>query len=309
MVITGAGGFIGTHCLKPLLARGFEVHAVDLKPPRDHFPGVQWHTIDLFDPGQVASLMAELKPSHLLHLAWYAEPGAYWSSPENLRWVHASLGLLQEFHRQSGKRVVMAGTCAEYDWKQGHCSERMTPLIPSSLYGSCKHALQIILGAYATQTGLSSAWGRVFFLYGPGENPKRLVPSVIRALLRGEKARCTNGSQIRDFLYVKDVADAFIALLDSEVTGSVNIASGQPLALKDLIYRIADHFERRDLVELGALKVKPDEPPILTADVTRLTQELGWQKKYKLDVGLKETIESWDLSFPLGQPVVIKECT
>lgn len=292
ILITGAGGFIGTHCLRPLLDRGFEVHAVDLKPPKDHLPSVQWHHIDLLNSRQLSILMAELKPSHLLHLAWYAEPGAYWGSPENLRWVQAGLGLLREFHINEGHRAVMAGTCAEYDWKKGYCSEWTTPLIPATLYGTCKHALQIIVDNYSKQTGLSSAWGRIFFLYGPGENPKRLVPSIIQALRRGERARCSHGAQIRDFLYVKDVAEAFVALIDSEVTGPVNIASGQPLVLKDLIYRIADLFKRRDLVALGAIAAQPDEPMILIADVARLTGEVGWQRKFDLDSGLKETIVS-----------------
>jgi len=185
----------------------------------------------------------------------------------------------------------MAGTCAEYDWKYGYCSEEATPLAPSTLYGACKNATQHVLKEYSKVTGLSSAWGRIFFLYGPFENPCRLVPSVILNLLSNKEAPCSHGRQIRDFLYVKDVAAAFVALLVSDVRGPVNIASGKPVALKDIILSIADQIDRKDLVRLGALPQKENEPPILLGDIKRLSEELMWHPQYDLDRGIRETIE------------------
>lgn len=241
----------------------------------------------------MAALIAEVQPSHLLHFAWYTVPGKYWTSTENLRWVQASIGLLQEFVRHGGQRVVMAGTCAEYDWRYGYCSEAVTPLAPTTLYGICKHSLQLMLAAFSRQAGLSMAWGRIFFLFGPHEHPDRLVAYVIRSLLRGEPARCSHGRQIRDFLYVQDVANAFVALLESGVSRPVNIASGQPVALRELIYGIAAKFNRDDLIQLGAVSTPPDEPPLLVADVRCLHDELGWTPKYDLDTGLEQTIDWW----------------
>jgi nucleoside-diphosphate-sugar epimerase len=213
----------------------------------------------------------------LLHFAWYAVPSRYWFAPENLQWVQASLALLQAFTQAGGQRVVMAGTCAEYDWNYGFCSEAITPLAPRTLYGVCKHALQMILSNFTRDNQLSSAWGRIFFLYGPHERPERLVPMVIRSLLRNEPARCSHGNQVRDFLHVQDVASAFVALLNSPVTGPVNIASGQAVRLKDLIYAIAAKIDQTQLVRLGAIPTLSDEPSFLVADVRRLHDEVGWQ--------------------------------
>lgn len=187
----------------------------------------------------------------------------------------------------------MTGSCTEYDWKYGYCSEKVTPLMPSTLYGSCKHALQIMLDAFAKQTGISAAWGRIFFLYGPHEHPARLVASVIGSLLKNEPAHCSHGRQIRDFLHVRDVADAFVALLEADVTGPVNIGSGQPVAVRDVVHNIADQFKRPGLVRLGTLSTAPNEPPLVVADVHRLSEEVGWKPRYDLDAGLEQTICWW----------------
>ncbi|HLL73716.1 MAG TPA: NAD(P)-dependent oxidoreductase [Pyrinomonadaceae bacterium] len=295
VLLTGAGGLVGRHCLPLLQESGYEVHAVSSRAaPAGAPPAVTWHLVDLLDASQTAGLLARVRPTHLLHFAWYTAPGRYWTSLENFRWARASLHLLEVFAAHGGARCVVAGSCAEYDWRSGaRCSEALTPLAPATPYGACKHALHVMLEALAGQTGLSGAWGRIFFLYGPHEHPGRLVASVIGSLLRGEPALCSHGRQVRDFLYVKDVASAFVSLVGSDVTGAVNIASGRPLTLERVIDKIAGKLGRRDLVRLGAVPAAADEPPELTADVGRLRDEVGWSPRYSLDEGLEETIDWW----------------
>jgi len=296
ILLTGATGFIGRHCLPILVTKDLEVHAVSLEPITEKRTDVHWHQADLLDAQQVARLMADVGPSDLLHFAWYTVPGEYWNSSENLSWVRASLELLQAFAQEGGHRVVMAGTCAEYDWRYGYCSENLTPLAPKTLYGACKHSLQAMVTSFAEHTGLSAAWGRIFLLYGPHEHPGRLVSSVIRAILKGEPARCTHGNQMRDFLYVEDVADAFVELLESDITGAVNIASGFPLTVKDMVYRIAEKLDGKSLVSLGAVSASPSEPPLVVADVRLLKNGLGWLPTFDLDRGLDRTIAWWQKS-------------
>lgn len=294
--LTGASGFIGRHTIPFLLKKGYEVHAVDIvKKPSQIIKSKKlfWHECDLLNHNRQKILLMEIKPTHLLHFVWYAVPGKYWTSLENIRWVKASLDLLINFADQGGKRVVFAGSCAEYDWSYGYCSEGVTPNKPQTLYGTCKNSLQEILSQFSKQTGISSAWGRIFFLYGPYEAKNRLIPSVITSLLQGLPARCTHGNQIRDFLHVEDVASAFVSLLESNVEGPVNIASGQPVSLKTIIYTIADLLGKKHLVELGALPTPENEPPFLVADVHKLNQQVGWEQKTTLEAGLKSTIKWW----------------
>jgi len=234
-----------------------------------------------------------VRPEDLLHLAWDVTHGSYWQSLENLRWVKASLSLLQAFIDAGGQRAVMAGSCAEYDWHYGYCTEEITPLRPATLYGVCKNALHSMVAAAGREAEISTAWGRLFSLYGPGERRGRLVPTVIASLLNEEEALCTHGEQIRDYLYVKDAAQALVALLSSSVNGPVNIASGLPVVLKELISQAAELAGRPDLVRLGALEAKKDEPPLLLANNRRLKEEVGWHPQYSFQQSLQETIAWW----------------
>ena len=294
ILVTGSTGFIGNNCLPILSARkDFEIHAVSSKPYRGDCSDVHWHQADLMDSKQTLELFSRVQPSHLLHFAWYTVPGKYWNSTENFRWVQASLTLLEAFSNNGGKRIVMAGTCAEYDWEHGYLSEKTTPLLPDTVYGKCKHSLQVMLDAFCKQADISCAWGRIFFLYGPNEHQDKLIPSVIRSLIQDRSARCTHGNQIRDYLYVEDVAEAFIALLESEVQGPVNIASGSPVSLKEIIYKISEKLNREDLINLGAIPASKNEPHLLVADVRRLSEEVGWSPKYDLNAGLDNTIDWW----------------
>ena len=294
VLITGAGGFVGQRCLPLLQALGYDVHAVSRFPRFEETAGVRWHDADLLNETQVSELLAQVKPTHLMHLAWYTEHGKFWTSLENPQWVGASISLFEKFASVGGTRMVATGTCAEYaPDDQGPCSEVSTPLVPDTLYGVCKHAVQVVFESYARHIGLSAAWGRIFFPYGPGEPAGRLIPSVARALLAGEPARCTDGRQVRDFIYVDDVAGALVALLDSSVDGAVNIGSGQPVTLRQVIDKVAERTGHAELVQLGAMHVSASEPPSLYADTRRLTEEVGWSPRYGLDEGIDATVAWW----------------
>lgn len=295
VLVTGASGFIGHGTLAPLLACGAEVHAVSSRQSRSASPpGVHWQRADLLSESATEELLQRVAPTHLLHLAWYAEPGTFWHSTENLRWVEASLRLLRAFTAHGGHRAVLAGSCAEYAWEEKtYCVEGQTPLRPTTLYGTSKHALHMIAECYAEQVDLSLAWARVFFVFGPREDPRRLAGSVARAFVLGEPAACSHGEQLRDFLYCEDLAEAFVALLGSAVQGSVNLASGTPVRIRELVEALAAAADRPDLVRLGVRPTVPGEPAEVLADVARLRDEVGWTPPATLEQRAADTIAWW----------------
>jgi nucleoside-diphosphate-sugar epimerase len=303
VLVSGAGGFIGRWSVPELRRLGYEVHAVLSGNARREVPeqlrGAKIHIADLLDESRVDELLREAKPTHLLHFAWIATPGQYWNSAENFRWASASERLLRSFAAAGGRRVVMAGSCAEYDWSQVEvCDEEASPLADVSAaalspYAECKIALQRTLADFGRQEQVSTAWGRIFFQFGPHEHPDRLVPSVICNLLLNREALCSQGSQIRGFLHVADVGAAFAALLDSEFEGPVNIGSDEGIALADLINRMGRLIGRPDLVRLGARPTPAREPALLLPKVHRLRDQLRWRPRLTLNEGLNNTIAWW----------------
>lgn len=297
VLVTGANGFIGRHTLQPLVDQGFEVHAVTSKPINSHTVNVNctWQIVNLLDLAKIKELVLTVKATHLLHFAWYNIPGKCLTSEENFLWVQASLELLRQFREQGGERVVMVGSGLEYDWNYGYCSEDLTPRKPHTIYGVCKNALQEMLKAYSEITQLSSAWGRIFNVYGPYDHPKRLVSSVICSLIQNQPALCSHGNQLRDYLYVQDVANAFASLLENQnITGAINIASGQPITVKEVVYKIAEQLGKTNLLRLGAIHPSVNEPPLFVANVNRLVEEVSFLPRYSLDTSLEQTIQWWN---------------
>ena len=294
LLLTGASGYIGAATIPILLSRGFEIHAttsgaLDKCPATD---GVQWHSIDLLSENNISKI-DRIRATHLLHMAWFAKPGQFWTSNENLAWASASLHLTRTFFSGGGVRAVFAGSCAEYDWNYGYCREFVTPCNPATLYGVCKLSLSKILESYATLNKLSVAWGRIFWLYGRNEHPARLVPSIILSLLNNRTAMCSEGAQLRDFLHVDDVAAAFAALVDSKIDGPMNICSGVPVSVRAVGEHIGMRLNAVDRINFGAIRTSPDEPPLVVGSPRRLQSELGWKQRYTLQSGLDEAIHFW----------------
>lgn len=293
VLVTGATGFIGRYTLAPLLSKGYEVHATYHLQPNHAEQHVYWHKANLLASDDVTRLMHEVRPTHLLHFAWYVEHGKFWNAPENWDWLIASLNLLHRFIEKDGQRAVFAGTCAEYEWNidSGICDEHTTPTNPNTLYGASKLALFTAGQILARHHGLSFAHGRIFFPYGPGEPPQKLVSSVIRSLLKNEIAKTGFGNQVRDFIYVDDAANAFVNLLMSDVQGPVNIGNGKGTALKAVIVEIAQQMNKFDLLHLGAIATNPKDPLILQAKTTRLNQEIQWNPSVDIKSGIRYTIQ------------------
>jgi nucleoside-diphosphate-sugar epimerase len=301
VLVTGASGFVGRHTQRYLLDQGFEVHGVGRSvPPSWALPGVVPHECDLLDAAATAALVNAIRPTHLLHLAWYAVPGKFWTSAENLLWIDASKALVEAVIGAGGSRAVIAGTCAEYAWTGEVCAERVTSLQPATLYGRCKLELHEWLESPAIHRGLSTAWARLFFMYGAHERAGRLVSSVSESLLTNREVACSAGKQWRDFMLVDDVARALVALLCSAVEGPVNIASGEARPVGDVIRMIGAATGRPDLIRWGAKPEAPGEPDRIEACTHRLNNEVHFSPAFTLESGIRQTVDWWRAELERG---------
>jgi nucleoside-diphosphate-sugar epimerase len=200
--------------------------------------------------------------------------------------------MLNAFAASGGQRWVGAGTCAEYDWSKGGIFHESSPEGPGTLYGACKCGLRAAAEVIGKQLGVEVAWGRVFFPYGGAEKPGRLAPSVIRSMLKGENVPCTEGTQIRDYVYVEDVAEAFVTLLGSAQCGPVNIGSGTPTTVRQLALAIGEAIGRPELLRFGALPQRTFETHEIVADIG-LLRSLGFEPKFSLEDGIRKAIDYW----------------
>jgi nucleoside-diphosphate-sugar epimerase len=292
VLVTGAGGYVGRQTLAPLSQQGFEVHGAGRNPP--DLPGCRWHALDLLDPAAVAAAIDRIRPSHLLHLAWTTAHGRFWTDPANETWRAATLDLVDRFIAAGGKRCVIAGTCVEYDWSGAEpLSESRTPLKATMPYGQAKAQTFRDVQARAAAAGLAYAHARLFFSYGPHEQPQRLVPTIIRALRAGRPAELTSGEQVRDFTDVRDIGRLLALLLASDLEGPINFASGAGTAIARIATLLGDMLGRPDLIRLGARPLARPEPPAIVADVSRMTAELGTAPQIALDQGLADAIAWW----------------
>jgi nucleoside-diphosphate-sugar epimerase len=293
VLVTGATGFVGRYVLDRLLAEGHEVIALCSRARAlPQHSAVQWEQADLLDPSHVTLLMQKVRPQGLIHLAWYAKHGLFWQAAENFDWCTATAHVLHAFHAAGGEKIVIAGTCAEYDLTQGVMSEDSTPTHASSVYGKCKDVTRQYVQQYGQQAGLNWVWGRVFFPYGPGEPATKLIPSVLHALAQSRTVACSHGQQLRDYLHVSDVAGALVHLLmHPQANGVFNIGSGQATRLMDIVNMCTQAFASPSPVQFGAIAVSPDEPPLIVADTHKL-QATGWRPEVSLQDGLAAYAES-----------------
>lgn len=286
VLLTGGSGFVGRYVLKALQHQGIEVVTVGRARPQ---PSVRFIEADLLSVTDFGPLLQQVQATHLLHLAWYAEHGKYWTSPLNLRWAQATTRLVEAFCAAGGQQVVVAGTCAEYDWMHGYCREDSTPLTPATLYGTAKDATRRLVMAVCAQHQVPCAWGRIFLPYGQGESASRLVPSLIE-VFRGLRAPFgVNATAYRDFLHASDVAEGFVRLLTTGASGAYNVCSGEPIRLAEVVRTLASLLGADPEPVLALTTERPGEPPLLVGENLKL-KALGWRPALTLAQGLERAL-------------------
>lgn len=280
VLVTGATGFIGRHLTRMLETQGVEFVVLGRSVTKEN-----WVQVDLLKTNNFVEILSEIRPTHLIHLAWYAEHGKFWNSALNIEWIRATYYLLDAFYRVGGEHALVAGTCAEYDWRYGYCMENVTPERPATLYGEAKDSTRRIAEMIRIQYGRALAWARIFFPYGVDEDENRLVPSLFRCFREEGAPFGVNANAYRDFLHVSDTVEAIFACANNKIDCIVNICSGRPVLIEDIVREIASICGKNPDIILQCESARKGDPAFLVGNNLKL-QELGWVQKVSLREGL-----------------------
>lgn len=269
ILITGGTGFLGRQIVRSALKRGHPVRLVTRKPT--HERNIQEIvTEDMFSESLEWWNEVLNGVDIVIHAAWYTEPGKCLTSLRNLDCLQGSIVLARACAESKVRRFMGVGTCFEYDLGQGLLDVR-TPLRPETLYAASKASTFLTLEAYFATTDVSFTWARPFYLYGEGEDPRRLFPYLHQRLSAGEPAELTRGNQIRDYLDVEIAGRMIVEAAAGNLTGAVNICSGVPITVRQMAERIADQYGRRDLLRFGARADNITDPTCVVGRIYQAT--------------------------------------
>ncbi|HEY5798768.1 MAG TPA: NAD(P)-dependent oxidoreductase, partial [Burkholderiaceae bacterium] len=280
VLVTGATGYIGARLLSHLRARGAHVTALGRRPAKD----VENIVVDDFDKAKLAMLLTGYRCDAVLHLA---AAGIKPDDRDANRLIAMNSVLpatIAALAAQCGARaMVVAGSCAEYEAQ--HATEALNedaPLCTTKLYGATKAAGTLLALARAADLQLPLAVIRLFNIYGPGEAPHRLLPSLVTRLAKGEAVPLSAGTQQRDFVHVDDACTALLAAMDALLDGSMpsgvyNGCTGQSHTVADFARQTARVMQADEaLLQFGALPMRPDDSACLVGDGARLRAACGW---------------------------------
>jgi dTDP-6-deoxy-L-talose 4-dehydrogenase (NAD+) len=294
-LLTGATGFIGKAVLPVALQDGHQLAAL-VRPERTEsfskdFPEVELLQGSLEDVPW--SRIESFAPDACLHSAWLATPGVYLESPQNDQYVLWSKTFCRQLGQYALKRLVVLGTCIEYAPSEKALEENISPLGPRSAYARAKSDLRESLFDSPELKKTRITWGRVFYPYGPGENPGRIPSMFARTLQAGNLLQLRNPHSTKDFIYIQDLAEAIVRLLKGDCHGAINLGTGIGCTIETLARMLNDELGGLGKIELANPPIS-DAYPYLVANPSRL-HDLGWRPKMTLAAGLRTLLRDLNL--------------
>jgi nucleoside-diphosphate-sugar epimerase len=267
VLVTGASGFVGMQVLSHMLDLNVRIVVIIREISREKISSLG-HPIEIISSSDLFLESEEWWISVLqnidtvIHLAWYAEPGKYLHSSKNIECLQGTLVMGRAASRSGVRRFIGIGTCAEYDSDCGYVSIS-SRVNPRTIYASCKASLFFTLSSLFEGSNVEFAWCRIFFLYGEGEDARRLSPFLRAKFQAGEVAELRGGNNVRDFLDVKAAGKMIAETAVSSEQGAVNICSGIPVTVREFAEKIADEYGARHLLKYGMPDSNSFDPPCL----------------------------------------------
>ncbi len=292
LLITGAGGFVGAAVVRAALAAGHKPIALvrTASAPRLSGLSIARHSVDLSDTDRVAALLDTLHPDVVIHSAWEGVGGPLRAGDVQYENIRTSCALADAAIAAGARKVVGIGSQAEYGRYDRRITEDDLPN-PTMIYGAAKLAASHLVRQRCRYAGVGFSWMRLFSVYGPGDNPNWLIPSVTAQIAAGQAPRTTAGTQKWDYLHIDDVASGILAVATNDsASGTFNLSSGRPVAVRAIIERIRDLANPGLALRFGDIPFRPDQIMHLEGDNSRLVDATGWHPTIAIEDGLAAMI-------------------
>lgn len=295
-LITGGTGFIGANLVKNLLNQNKEVHLLTRMEAKfwrlnESLKHVHLYDSDLSDVNQVKSCIKKIKPSIIIHLA---TNGAYSHQADGTSIIHTNIlgtwNLLQAANKVGFDLFINTGSSSEYGYKD--YAMRETDLLePASYYAVTKSAQSMLCAFFAKQENRSIVTLRPFSVYGPWEEPGRLIPGICKALNTQQEIELVQPSTARDFIYIDDVISAYrMAETLTNPRGEIfNIGTGVQSTIKELIDTFEKVTKKTSKHRWGAMQARKWDTDTWVADISKARTMLSWKPSYTLMEGLLHT--------------------
>ncbi len=306
VLITGAGGFIGSHLTERMVELGANVRGMVHYNSRNNWglievlpkniqKEIEIFTGDVQDPFSVQKAMADREV--VFHLAAliaipysYMAPASYVDTN-----VKGTLNVMQAGLQSNVSKIVHTSTSETYGTAIYTPIDEKHPLQGQSPYSASKIGADKIAESYYLSFNLPVATIRPFNTYGPRQSARAVIPTIISQALTRDKIKLGSLTPVRDLNYAKDTANGFIKIAESEATIGkvVNVGFGKGITIGELAQKIAQLLHKDILIETDEARIRPEKSEVmqLICD-NHLAKELtGWEPQYTLEQGLMETIE------------------
>lgn len=289
VLVTGATGFVGTNLVRRLVDEGARVSIISRS--KTMLDAVR---ADLLDYGSLVQAMEKIEPEKVFHLGAFVDLNRdYQTATKCVQTnIQGTLNLLEASKGRELSSFVYLGTYEVYGFNPTPFDEEQ-PVNPVSPYSISKVSGEHLCKLYNNLYGLPVILLRLSHLYGPQQDPERLIPYVVRCALRNEEIKLTAGDQTRDYLFVEDAVKAILksSISDRAVSGLFNIGSGREYSVREIVEKILELTDSDIVPGFGELQRRSYDPERLYCDISRAKEVLDWVPDHTLEEGLKKTIE------------------
>ncbi len=289
ILVTGASGFIGGYLLDALVKHGAVVTAL-ATGGRAREAGVTWVKGNVADPVSLRGICEGIDTVY--HLAAISNVAKSIEDPAHTFNTNTlgTVNILEESRLSGVKKFVYVSSAHVYGAPQYLPVDESHPVVPREPYAASKIASESIVEAYGNAYGIGSAIIRPFNIFGAGQDESFLIPGVISQALRNREIKVGNVTPTRDFLYVEDCVEGFLAIGDKGL-GIYNIGSGTEMCIRDIVEKIRDMIDPAILIisDDGRKRAGQVEIPRMLADASKL-KGLGWRPRVGFQEGLAKTI-------------------